>query len=126
VELQSGSTSRIQVLVSGVYNFQYSGQLLSTNASAKNVYLWIVRNGIDIGYSTHAYTLSANNEYTEINWSFNIDLANGEYLELEIATSDTNVRLDAVAATSPHPGIPSSVMAVNFVSPLPDPRPTPP
>lgn len=126
VELQSGSTSRIQVSVSGVYNFQYSGQLLSTNASAKNVYLWIVRNGIDIGYSTHAYTLSANNEYTEINWSFNIDLANGEYLELEIATSDTNVRLDAVAATSPHPGIPSSVMAVNFVSPLPDPRPTPP
>ena len=126
VELQSGSTSRIQVSVSGVYNFQYSGQLLSTNASAKNVYLWIVRNGIDIGYSTHAYTLSANNEYTEINWSFNIDLANGEYLELEISTSDTNVRLDAVAATSPHPGIPSSVMAVNFVSPLPDPRPTPP
>lgn len=126
VELQSGSTSRIQVSVNGVYNFQYSGQLLSTNASAKNVYLWIVRNGIDIGYSTHAYTLAANNEYTEINWSFNIDLASGEYLELEIATSDTNVRLDAVAATSPHPGIPSSVMAVNFVSPLPDPRPTPP
>jgi hypothetical protein len=58
--------------------------------------------------------------------SSNIDLDVGEYLELEIATTDTNVRLDAVAATSPHPGIPSSVMAVNFISPLPDPRPTPP
>jgi hypothetical protein len=126
VALQTGSTSKVEVSISGVYNFQYSGQLLSTNSSAKNVYIWIKRNSINIGYSTHAYTLSSNNEYTEISWNFNIDLAAGEYLELEIATTDTNVRLDAVAATSPHPGISSSVLAVNFISPLPNPRPTPP
>lgn len=126
VFLQSGSTSRIEVSVGGIYNFQYSGQLLSTNSSAKNVYIWIKRNNINIGYSTHAYTLSSNNEYTEISWNFNIDLAAGEYLELEIAATDTAVRLDAEAATSLHPGIPSNVMAVNFISPLPDPRPTPP
>lgn len=126
VALQSGSTSRIEVSIGGVYNFQYSGQLLSTNSSSKTVYLWIKRNNITIGYSTHAYTLSSNNEYTEISWNFNIDIDVGEYLELEIAATDTNVRLDAVAATSPHPGIPSGVMAVNFVAPLPNPRPTPP
>lgn len=126
VALQTGSTSKVEVSISGVYNFQYSGQLLSTNSSAKNVYIWIKRNNINIGYSTHAYTLSSNNEYTEISWNFNIDLAAGEYLELEIATTDTTVRLDAEAATSPHPGIPSSVLAVNFISPLPNPRPTPP
>ena len=126
VALQAGSTSKIEVSISGIYNFQYSGQLLSTNSSAKNVYIWIKRNNVTIGYSTHAYTLSSNNEYTEISWNFNIDLAAGEYLELEIAATDTAVRLDAEAATSPHPGIPSSVLAVNFVAPLPDPRPTPP
>lgn len=126
VALQSGSTSRIEVSIGGIYNFQYSGQLLSTNSSSKTVYLWIKRNNITIGYSTHAYTLSSNNEYTEISWNFNIDIDVGEYLELEIAATDTNVRLDAVAATSPHPGIPSGVMAVNFVAPLPNPRPTPP
>lgn len=126
VALQTGSTSRIEVTIGGIYNFQYSGQLLSTNSSAKNVFIWIKRNDITINYSTHAYTLSANNEYVEISWNFNIDLDVGEYLELEIATSDTNVQLDAVAPTSPHPGIPSSVMAVNFIAPLPDPRPTPP
>lgn len=126
VSLQTGNTSRIEVSIGGIYNFQYSGQLLSTNASAKNVFVWIKRNDITINYSTHAYTLSANNEYVEISWNFNIDLDAGEYLELEIATSDTNVQLDAVSATSPHPGIPSSVMAVNFIAPLPNPRPTPP
>lgn len=126
VALKSGSTSRIEVSVGGIYNFQYSGQLLSTNSSAKNVYLWIKRNGTAIGYSTHAYTITGNDQYLEISWNFNIDLDAGEDLELEVAASDTAVRLDAEAATSPHPGIPSSVMAVNFIAPLPDPRPTPP
>lgn len=126
VFLQSGSSSKIEVSISGIYNFQYSGQLLSTNASAKNVYLWIKRNGINIGYSTHAYSLSANNEYVEINWNFSIDLAAGEYLELEISTTDITVRLDAEAATAVHPGIASSVMSVSYVGPMPTNRPTPP
>lgn len=126
VRLREGSTSEIEVLIGGIYNFQYSGQLLSTNSSAKDIFLWIKRNDITIGYSTHAYTLTGSNEYLEISWNFNIDLAAGEYLELEIATTNTNARLDAVAPTSPHPGIPSSVMAVNFISPLPVPRPTAP
>jgi hypothetical protein len=126
VALRSGSTSEIEVTIGGIYNFQYSGQLLSTSASAKTVFLWIKRNDVNVGYSTHAYTLTGNNEYTEVNWNFNIDLAAGEYLELEISVSDTNVRLDAVAPTSPHPGISSSVMTVNFVGPLPAVRPTAP
>jgi hypothetical protein len=126
VALRSGSTSEIEVTIGGIYNFQYSGQLLSTSASAKTVFLWIKRNDVNVGYSTHAYTLTGNNEYAEVNWNFNIDLAAGEYLELEISVSDTNVRLDAVAPTSPHPGISSSVMSVNFIAPLPAVRPTAP
>ena len=126
VQLKSGSTSQIEVTVGGIYNFQYSGQLLSTNASAKNVYLWIKRSNVTIGYSTHAYTLSANGEYKQVSWNFNIDLQAGDYIELEIATTDITVRLDAITATTPHPGVPSSVMAVNFISPLPATLPTPP
>lgn len=124
VQLQSGSTSKIEVLVNGVYNFQYSGQLLSTNSSAKTVYLWIKRNSVDISYSTHAYTLAANGEYLEISWNFDIDLAAGEYIELMVIATDANVELHADPPTAPHVGIPSSVMTVNFIAPLPDPRPT--
>ena len=126
VALKSGSTSQIQVTVSGIYNFQYTGQVLSTNSSDKTIYLWIKRNGVSIGYSTRAETISSNNHYRGINFSFDIDLAAGEYVELEAAVTDTALRLDAVAATSPHPGIPSSVMSVNFIAPLPATRPTPP
>lgn len=124
VALQSGSTSKIEVTIPGVYNFQYSGQVKTTNSNDKNIYLWIARNGTDIGYSTHAWTFHDNDHYAEISWNFNIDLDVGDYIELKIAADSTAIRLDAVAATSPHPGIPSSVMAVNFVAPLPNPRPT--
>ena len=126
VALQAGSTSRIEVSVSGVYNFQYSGQVKTSSASDKNLYVWIARNGTNIGYSTHAWTFHDNNHYAEISWNFNIDLAAGEYIELYASVDNTNIRLDAETASAPHPGIPSSVMAVNFIAPLPDPRPTPP
>ena len=126
VQLRSGSTSEIEVTISGVYNFQYSGQVKTTSAADKNLYLWIARNGTDIGYSTHAWTFHNNDHYAEISWNFNIDLDVGEYIELQIASDSTDIRLDAEAATAPHPGIPSSVLAVNFIAPLPDPRPTPP
>lgn len=126
VALQAGSTSKIEVSISGVYNFQYTGQLVSASSSAKTIFLWIKRNGVTIGYSTRADTVAVNNGYTGINYSFDIDLAAGEYLELEAAVTDTALSLEATAATSPHPGIPSSVMSVNYIGPLPDPRPTPP
>jgi hypothetical protein len=126
VKVNAGTESRIYVSVSGIYNFQFSGQLVSGSGSAKQVYLWIVRNGVDIGYSTHQYTLSGSNQHLNIGWNFNIDMQDGDYLELEWASDSTNVTLEATAAAGAHPGIPSAVMAVNYVAPLPDVIPTPP
>jgi len=126
VALQSGSTSRIEVSVGGIYNFQYSAQLESTNSSSKNFFLWIRRDGVDIGYSTRAYSISGSSTYRSLAYSFNIDMQAGQYLELVAAASDTSLEIAADTATSPHPGIPSSVMTVNYISPLPDVLPTPP
>jgi len=126
VALQSGSTSRIEVSIGGIYNFQYSGQLESTNSSSKNFFLWIRRDGVDIGYSTRAYSISGGSTYRSLAYSFNIDMQAEQYLELIAAASDTSLEIGADTAVSPHPGIPSSVMTVNFISPLPDTLPTPP
>ena len=120
------TTSRIEIAVDGIYNFQYSGQLESTNNSSKNVFLWIRRNGVDIGYSCRAYTISGPGAYAPIAYTFDIDMQVGQYLELIVSASDTTVQLAANTASSPHPGIPSSVMTVNFIAPLPVPLPTPP
>lgn len=126
VRVNSGTDSRVYVDVGGVYNFQFSGQLRSNSSSAKQVYIWIARDGTDIGYSTHQYTVSGGNTHLNISWNFNIDLDVGEYVEMQWASDDVDMSLEAAAATAPHPGMPSAVMAVNFIAPLPVPRPTPP
>lgn len=126
LQFHDGSTSEIEALVNGVYNFQYTGQLASASSSAKTAYLWIARDGVDIGYSTRAITLSSNNESKEATWAFNIDLQVGQYIEMRMAVDDIDLHLHAEVAASPHPGIPSSVMTVNYVAPLPSVLPTPP
>ena len=126
VQLQSGSTSRIEALVGGVYNFQYSGQVLSSSGSAKELAIWIRRDGTDIGYSTRVFTDSDNNHRNTTSWNFNIDLQAGQYIEIVAAVTSTDLWLDAAAAASPAPAVPSSVMSVNFVSPMPAVLPTPP
>ena len=126
VALQSGSTSKIEVAVSGVYNFQLSAQLKSTNASAKDVQIWIKRGTTTIGYSGHRYTVEGSDNHMNVNWIFDIDLAATEYIEMYWGADDTNVTMEAIAASAPYPAVASAVMAVNFVARLPDPRPTPP
>jgi hypothetical protein len=118
--------SKIRVATGGVYNFQFSGQLTSTNSSSKQVYIWLKRDDTVIGYSTHAYTISGSGTQQEVSWNFNIDMLEGQTIELEWASDSTAVSLAAAAATTPHPGIPSAVMVVNFIAPLPDTLPTPP
>jgi hypothetical protein len=87
------------------------------------VFVWLRRNGTDVGYSAREYSVSGSGKELEINWSFNIDLQAEQYIQIMIAADSTDLRLDFVAATSPHPGISSAVVAVSFVSILPDPLP---
>ena len=126
VQLRGTSTSEIEVLISGVYNFQYTGQLLSSSGNVKAVSLWIARNGTDISYSTRITTVKANGDYIEATWNFNIDLAAGEYIELKTSVDNHYTEIDfaAIPATSPYPAGASSVLSVNFIAPLPEPRPT--
>lgn len=126
VLINGATTSEITMTYSGVYNFQFTGMLRSSSASSKIAYLWISRNGSDIGYTTREYLISGSGGVLEINWSFNIDVQAGQHIQIVWTGDSLDLALDAVAPTSPHPGIPSAVIAVTFVSVLPDALPTPP
>ena len=126
VQLQSGSASRIEALVGGIYNFQYSGQVLSSSSNAKELAIWIRRDGTDIGYSTRVFTDSINGHRNTTSWNFNIDLQAGQYIEIIAAVTSTDLWLDAQVAAPPKTGVPSSVLSVNFIAPLPAVLPTPP
>lgn len=119
-------STKITCAVGGVYNFQFSAQAKSNSSSAKQIYLMINRDGTDIGYTTRQNTLSGSDQHMSINWNFSIDVSSGSYIKLRWAGDSTGLTLEQTAATSPHTGIPSAVLAVNYVAPIPATLPTPP
>jgi hypothetical protein len=126
VSINGATLSEITTQYSGVYNFQFTGQLRSGSSSNKLVFLWIARDGVDIGYSAREYSISGSGKELEINWNFSIDMQAGQYIQLRWAGDNIDLSLDAVAPASPHPGISSAVVSVTFVSALPEALPTPP
>jgi len=126
VSINGVSNSQITVEYSGVYNFQFSAQPTSNSASTKIVYLWIARDGTDIGYTGKQFTLQGSADVHDMVYSFNIDMLAGQYLEMKWSSDDVNTSLTTQTASTPHPGVPSAVMTVNLVSALPDTLPTPP
>jgi hypothetical protein len=119
VSINGGTTSEITVANSGIYNFQFTGQLRSTSGSSKVVFVWLRRNGTNVGYSAREYSISGSGKELEVVANFNIDLQAEQYIQIMIAADSTALQLDTVAPTSPHPGIASAVVAVSFVSALP-------
>ena len=118
--------SQITATYGGVYNFQFTTQIVSASASSKTVYLWISRNGTDLGYTAKDVILQGSSDVNEATWNFNLDLAAGEYVEMKWSSDDIDASLNAETPASPHPGVASAVVTINFISALPETRPTPP
>ena len=126
VTVTGASNSQVTVEYSGIYNFQFSAQLTSNSASTKIIYLWIARDGTDIGYSGKEFVLQGAADVHNKTYSFSIDMLAGQYLEMKWSSDDIDTSLEAQTASSPHPGVPSAIMSVSLVSALPDTLPTPP
>ena len=115
VSIEGTNKTRITVTADGIYNFQVTLQLEHNNSSAVTLWTWINKNGTDQPYGGQKNTIKGNDD-TAVHWNFSIDLTAGQYIEMYWATSDTQLNLHTEAATAPHPGLPSSVVAVSFVS----------
>jgi hypothetical protein len=105
-------TSRVYVDRTGSYNIQFSLQLVSTSASAKNVYIWADVNGTSVAQSATKLTLTGSGTALVAAWNFVIRMSAGDYFRLMWSTSDTNVQIAAVAASAPVPAIPSVILTV--------------
>lgn len=117
ISVQGASDSRITVSADGMYNFQLTLGLQHTNSSDVTIWTWINKSGTDVPYGGQKQSIKGNADRT-IHWNFSIDLVAGDYIEMYWATNDTSASLHTEAATSPHPGVPSAVLAVSFVSNL--------
>lgn len=107
------SSSRVTVAADGVYNFNFSAQVDKHGGVLETLWLWIRKNGVDVAPSARQYGVV---RPTPVDWSFNIDMKAGDYIEMMWAVDNTDLDIHGYAASAPHPGIPSAVMAVSFVS----------
>lgn len=105
-------TSRVYVDRPGLYNFQFSAQFVSTNASNKTVYIWADINGTAVPQSATTLTMKGSGEAYLAAWNFFLRMNRGDYFRLMWATSDTNVTLQASAATAFSPAVPSVILTV--------------
>jgi len=106
-------TSRIYVDRVGTYNIQFSAQFVSTNSSAKDIYIWLRVNGTNHPYSATKITMSGSSGAYVAAWNFFVRLSTGDYFELMWSTTNTNVQLHAATASAPVPAIPSVILTVS-------------
>jgi hypothetical protein len=108
--------TKVVAAISGLYNYQFSLQLSSSNSSSKEVYIWARKNGQDIPDSSTRITISGNGVYDVAAWNFVISMDANNYFELMWATSDTTAKIDAPPATAFCPAVPSVLLTVTEVA----------
>ena len=111
------SDTRITVSAAGMYNFQVTLQTEQTRSTDITIYTWINKNGTAVPYGGQEQTVKGNAVHA-VFWNFSIDLEAGQYIEMYWAVDDTRLSLHTHAPTTPHPGVPSAIVAVSFVSNL--------
>jgi hypothetical protein len=106
-------TSRIYVDNTSTYNFQFSAQIHNTAGGTKRVYIWPRVNGVNVDDSATEVTLTGgSNDAIVAAWNFVLNLQTGDYFELVYSSSNLNVSIPYVAASSPVPAIPSVILTV--------------
>jgi hypothetical protein len=105
------NNSQITTNAAGVYNLQFSIQLLSTNQGG-DVEIWLAKNGVAVPESnTVFHTKNANEaEFAALNYVET--LAAGDYLQLIWATDNLDMTLAATASNMGGPNIPSVILTI--------------
>jgi len=109
------NNSHIVAENAGLYNYQFSLQIDSTNASSsQNIWVWYRKNGEDVPAT--ASRITVDRDYRVVAWNFIESMEIGEYFQLMWATDSVNVRLHAPSASAFCPSIPSVILTVSQVN----------
>jgi hypothetical protein len=119
------NSSRLNVSQAGIYNIQFSVQLVNTTNASVDVDIWFRKNGTNIDKSNSRFGLaprkSAGDPFHLIGaMNFFVSLDTNDYVQLMWRTSDVGAYIEHYAASSTptRPSIPSVIATVTFVSNL--------
>jgi len=105
-------TSRIVFQKPGKYYIHFTAQLSSASANAKTFWFWPRINGTDITGSTMRITVHDNSEAKTVARAAIFEVNSGDYLEAYFAVDDLDTSLEAYAAETFCPAVPSVTLMV--------------
>ena len=124
VSIDPTDQTKVVHAIAGIYNIQFSIQMLTFDNTIDNVTIWFRKNGVDIPYSAGIATIPAIHAGSPgtaiISWNLVEPMNAGDYIQLLFASNTGNT----VAATYPpgtspvHPASPSIILTSTFVSAL--------
>jgi hypothetical protein len=119
------NTSRVYVRNAGIYNIQFSVQLVNKDNAAQYADIWFRLNGTDVPRSASRFDIPARKSATE--WGHTVGTVNtfiemsaGQYVEIAGTTSSTLIGLESYPADGaiPSPAIPSVILTVQYIAPF--------
>jgi hypothetical protein len=119
------SSSRLYVRNYGIYNVQFSLQLVNNANSPQYADVWFRLSGTDVPRSASRFDIPARKSEgvpSHVIGTVNtfIEMQAGQYVEIAGTTSSTDVALEHYAADTviPRPAIPAAIVTVQYIAPL--------
>jgi hypothetical protein len=117
--VQIGATSsQIEVLNAGVYNFQFSAQVDKTDGGKDELQVWFSKNGSNIADSNRIFTMEGNPDRLTAVYNYMIRLQANDYIQIAWHSTDTAMFLhhDAVGTSPTRPETPSVIITVQQIT----------
>jgi hypothetical protein len=117
------SNSRMTVKSYGIYNLQFSAQLVNTDSSIHDMDIWFRKNGTNVPASNSRYSVPNSHGgvdgHTIAALNYYIELNANDYVEIMWATDNTAVSIQQLPTrTSPDtPSTPSVIATMQYVAP---------
>jgi hypothetical protein len=106
------SGSQITAAAAGIYNLQFSIQILSTGGGGGDVEIWLAKNGTAAADSNTRFVLQNQNEPQLAALNFVESLAAGDFLELYWGSTNANMELHNSASVMGGPDIPAVILTI--------------
>jgi hypothetical protein len=104
--------SEITAAAAGIYNLQFSIQIISTGGGGGDVEIWFAKNGSPIPNSNTHFSVKNVNEAEFAALNFIETLAAGDYLQIIWGTDNLNIQLSTPASTMGGPAVPSVIVTI--------------
>lgn len=110
-----GNPTKITFSESGVYNIQFSAQLVKTGGIDGYIIMYLVKNGTPIPNTSFYLSLINNDYYTIESRNYFVNLNLGDFVEIFWYSSSDNIQFESIEYVG-IPNVPSTYLTVNKIS----------